>query len=133
MAALALVVLKGLPLLGPDRGDVDEEVGLAGHHAVDDIGLPRLEARGQVLGVEQGARRADEGSLWPPDFFVERYAESYREEMSAFIDCILDCRDSPVSGAEGRSAVVLALAAWRSYREGRPVGAQEVAGGAAST
>jgi len=32
---------------------------------------------------------------------------------------------------KGRSAVVLALAAWRSYREGRPVGPQEVLGGAA--
>jgi len=100
----------------------------------------RLEVFGSAGSVEAGnereqrvTARADERSLWPPDFFVERYAESYREEMATFIDCILECRDSPVSGAEGRRAVVLALAAWRSYREGRPVGAQEVAGGAAST
>ncbi len=62
----------------------------------------------------------------PLPFFRERYAASYVAEMRAFIDCIRDGGEPSVSGADGRAAVLLALAAMRSYREGRPVSPAEV-------
>jgi myo-inositol 2-dehydrogenase/D-chiro-inositol 1-dehydrogenase len=57
----------------------------------------------------------------PLNFFMERYAQSYLAEMTAFVDAVLDDTPTPVSGADGRSAVVLALAAQQSFRENRPV------------
>ncbi len=63
----------------------------------------------------------------PLHFFRERYAASYIAEMSAFIDCILRDADPPVTGADGRMAVLLALAAQRSYEEDRPVRVSEFA------
>jgi len=53
--------------------------------------------------------------------FAQRYADAYVAEMAAFADCLLLDRGPPVTAEDGRAAVVLALAADRSYREGRPV------------
>ena len=58
-------------------------------------------------------------------FFVERFAESYIAELRAFADCIRQDTEPSVSGADGRIAVVIALAAQRSYDEGRPVSLSE--------
>lgn len=57
----------------------------------------------------------------PLHFFIERYAESYRAEVAAFVDAVLDDRPVPVSGHDGRAPVVMALAARRSLEERRPV------------
>jgi myo-inositol 2-dehydrogenase/D-chiro-inositol 1-dehydrogenase len=57
----------------------------------------------------------------PLYFFLERYAESYVAEMRAFIAAIRDDQPTPVTGADGRMAVVLGLAAQRSAAENRPV------------
>jgi myo-inositol 2-dehydrogenase/D-chiro-inositol 1-dehydrogenase len=57
----------------------------------------------------------------PLNFFMERYTESYLIEMEAFVACILDDTPPPVSGRDGRAAVVLGLAAARSIQENRPV------------
>ena len=65
----------------------------------------------------------------PLHFFVERYAASYLAEMIAFVDCVLQDTDAAVTGADGRAAVVIALAAQRSYDEGRPVLLSEVGEG----
>lgn len=61
----------------------------------------------------------------PLHFFIERYAESYAQELREFVDCIRDDSQPPVTGADGRIAVVIALAAQRSYEEGRPVSLSE--------
>lgn len=53
--------------------------------------------------------------------FLDRYRESYVTEMQAFVDAALAGQPPPVSGADGRIAVVLGLAARRSYDENRPV------------
>lgn len=63
----------------------------------------------------------------PLRFFLERYMTSYRAEMKAFIDCLRDDADSPVSGEDGRVPVLMALAAARSYRENRPVKVADIA------
>lgn len=57
----------------------------------------------------------------PLNFFMERYTQSYLAEMTAFVDAVLDDTVPPITGADGRAAVVLALAAQQSYRENRPV------------
>jgi myo-inositol 2-dehydrogenase/D-chiro-inositol 1-dehydrogenase len=62
----------------------------------------------------------------PLHFFLERYTASYRDEMSAFVDCVLDDTSPAVTGDDGRKAVVLALAAELSRREHRPVRVAEI-------
>lgn len=57
----------------------------------------------------------------PLHFFAERYVESYIAEMSAFARCVTEKTVPPVTAAEGRAAVVAALAGLDSLREGRPV------------
>jgi len=62
----------------------------------------------------------------PLNFFMERYTQSYLAEMTAFVDTALDGGQPPVTGVDGRQAVVLALAAQKSFRENRPVRVSEV-------
>jgi myo-inositol 2-dehydrogenase/D-chiro-inositol 1-dehydrogenase len=62
----------------------------------------------------------------PLHFFLERYQESYRAEMQAFVDCVLEDQPPPVSGMDGRVPVVMGLAAKRSALENRPVRLSEV-------
>ena len=57
----------------------------------------------------------------PLHFFLERYAEAYAAEVRAFCDCILQDAPPPVTGLDGRAALLAGLAAWQSYREHRPV------------
>jgi myo-inositol 2-dehydrogenase / D-chiro-inositol 1-dehydrogenase len=57
----------------------------------------------------------------PSHFFMERYAPSYVEEVRQFVGCVRDDTPTPTTGADGRAAVVLGYAAWKSYRENRPV------------
>ena len=57
----------------------------------------------------------------PLYFFLERYQESYLAEMKLFIRSVLEDSPPPVTGRDGRRAVELGLAAWKSYRENRPV------------
>lgn len=64
----------------------------------------------------------------PLYFFTERYAEAYLSEMQAFVDALRERRAPPVSGADGRAPVVIALAAQRSLRERRPVPLAEITG-----
>ena len=57
----------------------------------------------------------------PLHFFAERYTESYRLELQAFVDAVLNDTPVPVSGADGRISIVMALAAQQSSAENRPV------------
>jgi myo-inositol 2-dehydrogenase / D-chiro-inositol 1-dehydrogenase len=57
----------------------------------------------------------------PRHFFLERYAESYRAELAAFVEAIRADRPPPVTGADGRAALALGLAARRAHAERRPV------------
>ena len=62
----------------------------------------------------------------PLHFFIERYVESYIAEMAAFIRCLQDDTPPPVSGADGRMAVVIGHAAKRSCAGRRPVRLDEI-------
>lgn len=55
------------------------------------------------------------------NFFIERYADAYRLEIDAFIDCVLNGSIPSVGFADGRQALVLANAAYESLRTGRTV------------
>ncbi|MDP9181013.1 MAG: Gfo/Idh/MocA family oxidoreductase [Chloroflexota bacterium] len=57
----------------------------------------------------------------PLHFFAERYVDSYIAELSAFARCVAEKTAPPVTASDGRAAVVAALAALDSLREGRPV------------
>ena len=72
------------------------------------------------------ADRQGEHSALPLFFFVERYTESYRCEMSEFIDCVLTDRTPPVTGHDGLVPVVMGYAAKKSYLEHRPVKLSEI-------
>ncbi|MEW5959490.1 MAG: inositol 2-dehydrogenase [Chloroflexota bacterium] len=65
-------------------------------------------------------------SAKPLYFFLERYMDAYAAEMKVFIDCILQDTPPPVTGMDGRIPVVMGLAAWKSYRENRPVKLSEI-------
>ena len=57
----------------------------------------------------------------PLYFFVERYEQSYLNEMNHFVDCVLKDRTPSVTGIDGRIPVVMGMAAGRSQQENRPV------------
>ena len=54
-------------------------------------------------------------------FFPDRYELSFVEEMRAFVRCIQTDMEPPVTGEDGKKALVLALLAQRSFQEGRPL------------
>jgi myo-inositol 2-dehydrogenase/D-chiro-inositol 1-dehydrogenase len=60
-------------------------------------------------------------SAKPLYFFLERYTESFAEEVRQFVASIHDNTPPPVTGVDGRVPVVIALAALKSMRENRPV------------
>jgi len=69
-----------------------------------------------------------EGDSAPPllHFFLERYAQSFVAELRAFVEAASGRGEVPVTGADGRAPVVMALAAQQSLREGRPVRLSEI-------
>ena len=62
-----------------------------------------------------------------PHFFMQRYAEAYVSEMRAFVECVAGDKTPPVTGRDGRLAVVLGYAALKSRQENRPVRLSEIA------
>jgi len=65
-------------------------------------------------------------SSLPLNFFMERYADSYRNELQAFVQSIMNNKPVPVSGHDGLMAAVIGLAAGVSARENRPVRLTEI-------
>ena len=62
-----------------------------------------------------------EHSSLPLNFFMDRYTESYFQEVKIFIDAVLNDSELPVSGNDGLKAVQIALAAKQSLTENKPV------------
>jgi myo-inositol 2-dehydrogenase/D-chiro-inositol 1-dehydrogenase len=81
----------------------------------------RLIAGNRIGTTVEQADAAAVTSDKPLHFFLERYAEAYRMELSAFLDAVRDGSPMPVGAEDGRQALVLADAALRSMQEGRPV------------
>ncbi len=76
--------------------------------------------------VVRGDRLGMHGAL-PPRFFMQRYPETYVEEVRAFLNCVANDTTPPVTGRDGRMSVILAYAAGKSLRERRPVRISEIA------
>lgn len=58
------------------------------------------------------------------DYFLERYADAYRDELTSFIDAVNAGGEVSPTVADGIVALVLAEAAEESARTGRPVSVQ---------
>ena len=63
----------------------------------------------------------------PYNFFMQRYTDSFTAEIQAFTEAVLEDKPIPVTGAESRMPVVMALATGKSSQENRPVRICEVA------
>ncbi len=61
-----------------------------------------------------------------PHFFMQRYAPCYVEEVRQFVEAVRDNKPVAATGADGRIAVAMGFAAWKSYREHRPVKISEI-------
>ena len=57
----------------------------------------------------------------PFNFFMQRYIEAYAAEIEAFVAAVTSGAPVLASGSDARKALVAGLAAWQSYRTGRPV------------
>ena len=62
----------------------------------------------------------------PLNFFMQRYTESFALELQLFVQAVLEGKQTPVTGADARVPVVMALAARKSYDEHRPVRMAEI-------
>jgi myo-inositol 2-dehydrogenase/D-chiro-inositol 1-dehydrogenase len=96
----------------------------------------RLEVCGSrdtlVAGLTDAAPLTSaEGVPWPAGDpylgFMDRFLPAYRAELAAFTEVAAGRRPSPCTGADARAALVVADAADRSRRTGRPVRIEEVA------
>ena len=78
------------------------------------------------------AGRLEQPSTYPRipprtlNFFLERYTESYRREMCAFVEAVVNQTPVPVSAEDGLKAAAIAMAAGTSARENRPVKLAEI-------
>jgi len=54
-------------------------------------------------------------------WYLDRFRQAYIDELGHFVRCLRDGLTPEPTGADGRAALVLALSAARSLREGRPV------------
>ena len=62
----------------------------------------------------------------PLYFFLERYMQSFRDEMLCFVSAVLEDKPVPATGTDGLNAILIALAAKKSAAEGRPVLISEI-------
>ena len=97
------------------------------------------DQRVEVLGAKGGivvTNRTPDNAIYsnaeavhaarPLYFFIERYTDAFVVEMKEFIASVVADKTPPVTGIDGRIPVVMGLAAWKSYRENRPVKLSEI-------
>jgi len=64
----------------------------------------------------------------PLYFFLERYMQSFTDEMTQFIDCVVNDKPTQTTVYDGLEALRLGLAAKKSVSEHRPVKLSEIEG-----
>lgn len=64
----------------------------------------------------------------PLYFFLERYMQSFTDEMTEFIDCVINDKPTKTTVYDGLEALRLGLAAKKSVAEHRPVKLSEIEG-----
>lgn len=138
------VFAVGNALIDPDvkeAGDIDTAVITmtyqSGAYAVIDNSRQavygydqRLEVFGSEGCIVVGNRSPYESTLYsrratetakPLYFFLERYQESYLEEMRQFVQAVHDDTQPAVTGIDGKIPVILGSAAQQSVQQHRPV------------
>ncbi len=90
----------------------------------------RIEVFGSEGCIVVGNRAPHEGTLFRRDsvqnplplyFFLERYQESFVEEVRQFVKSLKDNTPPLVSGIDGKIPVIMGLAAQQSLKEHHPV------------
>jgi len=62
----------------------------------------------------------------PLNFFMERYTESFCNEIRSFVQSVAENKPTAVTGLDGRIPVAMGLAARKSFDEKRPVKLSEI-------
>jgi myo-inositol 2-dehydrogenase / D-chiro-inositol 1-dehydrogenase len=62
----------------------------------------------------------------PLNFFMDRYTDSFANEVRSFVQSVAEDKPTAVSGLDGRIPVVMGLAARKSFDERRPVKLSEI-------
>lgn len=89
-------------------------------------------SKGQVAVSNDAASTAvisDENGVTaekPLYFFLERYMRAYADEMDGFVDSVVNGKPVPANADDGLKAVLIGLAAKKSYQEKRPVQISEI-------
>ena len=95
----------------------------------------RVEVLGSDGSISTGNCYPNQAVIRPPSairedlplhFFMDRYAESFANELRAFVKAVLEGSPTPVSGIDGRIPVVMGLAARKSHDEHRAVRLEEI-------
>ncbi len=105
-----------------------------GNGVVATVNNNRVSGHGYDQRLEVCGTRAlaSAGPAAPPaavpgePVFVPRWGAAYVAELRTFVECVHGDTPVPVDGNDGRTALVLALAAHRSYLEQRPVQPTEI-------
>lgn len=126
-------------------GDVDNAVvslkfanGAVGSVDVSRNAVYGYDIRTEVVGSEGGlmighlqqtstlmlTRRGVSHDTYPG--FMERFAGAYAAEIADFVAVVAEDRQPPVTGADGRAATAIGVAANLSLDEGRPVSLEEI-------
>lgn len=92
-------------------------------HGSDDSIAVGWEDRLPLRSVEPGVTFP---AGTPHDFFMDRFADAYRAELSAFTEVVAGTRATPCSVADAIEVGWVAEACTRSLREHRPVAVDEV-------
>ena len=69
----------------------------------------------------------EEGTLSgkPLNFFMDRYANTYVDELKAFVECIKYDKEPVVSGLDGLKPVLIGLAVKKSLESNKPIKVEE--------
>lgn len=62
----------------------------------------------------------------PLNFFMDRYTESFTNEIRSFVQSVVEGKPTAVTGLDGRIPVVMGMAARKSFDEHRPVRLDEI-------
>ncbi len=89
---------------------------------VEAFGSEGMVSIGNNLSDTHMVFRADGvSSSKPLYFFLERYLDSYAQEIIEFVDAVRNNTPTPVTGMDGRKPVLIAEAAKKSYLEKKVV------------
>lgn len=89
-----------------------------------DLGMIQVENNQHhrnIISDAQGIHHA-----LPLDFFMDRYAASYLNEMHYFTEALTHDKPLPATGEDGLKATIIAVAAKKSADEKRPVKISEI-------